>query len=80
MYHYARPSFNTDLPVRAYDGLMAGSQRHTLNPNDLTIQEKKAEPGKFQRPDNHFDKYATTSTKPIAIPRKKGKKKSKKKK
>ena len=78
MFHYTRPSFNTDLPVRSYDGVMAGSQRHTLNPDDLTVHAKK--PAKFKKPDKHLDENATTRSKPIAIPRKPGQKKKRKKK
>ena len=76
MYHYTRPSFNTDLPPDAVDGVMAGSQRHSLNVNDLTaIPKVKQE--KVRKPKGKVDPLLTTRSKPIAIQRKKGKKKKK---
>ena len=72
MFHYTRPSFNTDLPPDAVDGVMAGSHRHSLNPNDLTIKVKQA---KVRKPKGKVDKNLTTRSKPIAIQRKKKKKK-----
>ena len=76
MYHYTRPSFNTDLPPDAVDGLMAGSQRHVINPNDLTAIPKIEQP-KVRKPKGKVDKNLTTRSKPIAIPRKKKRKKKK---
>ena len=71
MFHYTRPSFNTDLPPDAVDGVMAGSHRHSLNPNDLTMKVKQP---KVQKPKDKADPLLTTRSKPIAIPRKKKKK------
>ena len=76
MFHYTRPSFNTSLPPDAMDGLMAGSQRHTLNPNDLTAIPKIKQP-RVPKPKGKVDPLLTTRSKPIAIQRKKGKKKKK---
>ena len=76
MYHYARPSFSDILPVSSYDGLMAGSQRHSLNPNDLTILPKVDE--KIKRKKQKVDPMATTraSTKKLKVSKRKKKKKS----
>ena len=73
MFHYTRPSFNTDLPPDAVDGLMAGGQRHTINPNDLTAIPKVKQ-AKVRKPKGKVDKNLTTRSKPIAIRKKKKKK------
>ena len=70
MYHYTRPSFNTTLPPDAMDGLMAGGQRHTLNPNDLTAVPK-VKPAKVPKPKGKVDPLLTTRSKPIKVPKKK---------
>ena len=76
MYHYTRPSFNSSLPPDAVDGVMAGSQRHTLNPNDLsTVPKIKSE--KVRKPKGKMHPRLTTRSFPIAIPRKKKRKKKK---
>ena len=76
MYSYARPSFSDILPVSSYDGLMAGSQRHSVNPNDLTIMPKVDE--KIKRKKQKVDPLATTRapTKIKVSKRKRKKKKS----
>ena len=74
MFHYTRPSFNSALPVDAVDGLMAGSQRHTINPNDLTAIPKIKQ-AKIPKPKGKVDPLLTTRSKPIAIQREKKKKK-----
>ena len=73
MFHYTRPSFNTDLPPDAVDGVMAGSHRHSLNPNDLTTLPKVKQ-AKVRKPKGKVDKNLTTRSKPIAIRKKKKKK------
>ena len=76
MYSYVRPSFSDILPVSSYDGLMAGSQRHSVNPNDLTALPKVDEKIKRKKP--KVDSLATTrapTKKKISV-RKRKKKKS----
>ncbi len=78
MYHYTRPSFNTQLPGESYDGFMAGNFRHVLDPDDPRLGTRTAKERTktaVQPKTDKADMRLTTA----APPKGQGKKKKKRK-